>query len=92
MEALTGKRHPEGLLAPLFEKDWETALTVILHSPHYTKRAYPILRLPLNVAIGVGAPVSVVTALLEAYPDAATKGNCGDNLLDFLTCKLCLVA
>ncbi len=70
MERLTAEKHPEGLRAPLFEKDWETALTVILHSPHWTKEAHTHLDLPLNVAIGRGAPVEVVTALLEAYPDA----------------------
>jgi hypothetical protein len=73
METLTPERHPEGLIAPLWRKDWETALTVILHSPHYTKkRVDPTQRSPLNVAIGEGAPVEVVTALLEAYPDATT--------------------
>jgi hypothetical protein len=72
METLTAERHPEGLFAPLFEKDWETALTVILHSPHWAKRAHPVLDLPLDVAIRRGAPVEVVTALLEAYPDAMT--------------------
>jgi hypothetical protein len=77
MKTLTGERHPEGLFAPLFEKDWETALTVILHSPHYTNKAHPnpILRLPLNVALHEGAPIEVVTALLEAYPDATTIRN-----------------
>jgi hypothetical protein len=75
MKTLTGERHPEGLLAPLFDKDWETALTVILHSPHYTKRVDPMRGDPLNVAIRVGAPLEVVTALLEAYPDAMTIRN-----------------
>jgi hypothetical protein len=72
METLTAERHPEGLLAPLFEKDWETALTVILQSPHYTKTVVPGQGSPLYVAIRGGAPVAVVTALLEAYPDATT--------------------
>jgi hypothetical protein len=72
METLAAERHPEGLYAPLFEQDWETALTVILHSPHYTKGVHPVLDLPLHVAIRKGAPVEVVTALLEAYPDATT--------------------
>jgi hypothetical protein len=75
METLAAERHPEGLYAPLFEQDWETALTVILHSPHYTKGVHPVLDLPLHVAIREGAPVAVVTALLEAYPDAATIRN-----------------
>jgi hypothetical protein len=72
MDTLTAERHPEGLLAPLLRKDWETALTVILHSPHYTKRVDPTNGSPLHVAIPRGAPVEVVTALLEADPDAAT--------------------
>jgi hypothetical protein len=73
MQTLTGERYPEGLIAPLLRKDWETALTVILHSPHLTKRSVnTTLGSPLNVAIDTGAPVEVVTALLEAYPDAPT--------------------
>jgi hypothetical protein len=73
LETLTaGERHPEGLFAPLRRQDWKTALTVILHSPHYTKRVDSTDYLPLHVAIRWGAPVEVVTALLEAYPDAAT--------------------
>jgi hypothetical protein len=80
METLTAERHPEGLIAPLFDKDWETALTVILHSPHYAKRVDPANYLPLYVAILRGAPVAVVTALLEAYPDAATIRNHHNNL------------
>jgi hypothetical protein len=71
---LTGERHPEGLMKPLTEKDWETALTVILHSPHYTKRLHTWRGLPLHVAIFRGAPLEVVTALLEAYPESATLG------------------
>jgi hypothetical protein len=72
METLNGERHPEGLIAPLRRQDWKTALTVILHSPHYTKIVHPVQGLPLYVAIVGGAPVEVVTALLEAYPNAAT--------------------
>jgi hypothetical protein len=73
METLTvGERHPEGLIDPLRRKEWETALTVILHSPHYTKRAEPMQGPPLYTAIHKGAPVEVVTSLLEAYPDATT--------------------
>jgi hypothetical protein len=75
LETLTAERHPEGLIAPLRRQDWETALTVIVHSPHYTKRADPMAGLPLNVAIRSGAPVEVVTALLETYPDATTIRN-----------------
>jgi hypothetical protein len=87
METLTaGERHPEGLASPLFEQDWETALTVILHSPHWTKRADPIRGLPLHVAIGGGAPVEVVTALLEAYPNAATIRNQNNHLPCHLAC------
>jgi hypothetical protein len=81
METLTAERHPEGLIAPLSRKDWETALTVILHSPLYTKRSGNTLQgLPLHVACRKGAPVEVMTALLEAYPDATTIRNCCDNL------------
>jgi hypothetical protein len=69
------ERHPEGLFAPLRRQDWKTALTVILHSPHYAKREDPMQRSPLHAAISWGAPVEVVTALLEAYPDAATIPN-----------------
>jgi hypothetical protein len=72
METLTAERHPEGLIAPLLNKDWETALTVILHSPHYAKRVDPMESSPLRVAVLRGAPVDVVTALLDAYPDATT--------------------
>jgi hypothetical protein len=64
METLTRERHPEGLFAPLWRKDWETALSVILHSPHYTKRVAWREGSPLNVAIEEGAPVEEVTALL----------------------------
>jgi hypothetical protein len=72
METLSAERHPEDLIVPLFSRHWETALAVILHSPHYTKRVDPRERSPLIVAIKMGAPVEVVTALLEAYPDATT--------------------
>jgi hypothetical protein len=61
METLTGdERHPEGLIAPLLNKDWETALTVILHFPHYTKRSLNTREgFPLHAAIRRGAPVKV---------------------------------
>jgi hypothetical protein len=72
MEPLTAERHPGGLIAPLLRQDWKTALTIILHSPHYTKRVSFMLDLPLRVAIRRSAPVEVVTALLEAYPNATT--------------------
>jgi hypothetical protein len=90
METLTtGERHPEGLTAPLLRKDWETALTVILHSPHYTKRV-DLMRsdmgLPLIVAIEGGAPVEVVTALLEAYPNATTIPTHYNNLPCHFAC------
>jgi hypothetical protein len=80
MDTRTAERHPERLYTPLFEKDWETALTVILHSPHYTKRVVPEQGLPLMVAMRRGAPVPVVTALLEAYPDATAIRNYHNNL------------
>jgi hypothetical protein len=86
METLTAERHPEGLIAPLLRKDWETALTVILHSPHWTKRVDPMQRSPLNVAIHRDAPVEVVTALLEAYPDATTIPNYHNELPCHLAC------
>jgi hypothetical protein len=86
METLAGENDPEGLIAPLRRQDWETALTVILHSPHYTKRVNSILGLPLNVAIGVGAPIEVVTALLEAYPDATTIQDRHNNLPCHFAC------
>jgi hypothetical protein len=84
METLTAERRPEGLIAPLLRKDWETALTVILHSPHWTKRVN--WGLPLHVAIGEGAPVEVVTALLEAYPDATTIRDYNNYLPCHLAC------
>jgi hypothetical protein len=89
METLTAvERHPEGLFAPLSRKDWETALTVILHSPHYTKRrVYTGEDSPLHVAIRRGAPVEVVTALLEAYPDATTIGDHHNELPCHLACR-----
>jgi hypothetical protein len=80
MDTLTDERHPEGLIAPLLEKDWETALTVILHSPHYAKRVNPMRGLPLHVAFRRGAPIEVLIALLEAYPDATTIRNYRKNL------------
>jgi hypothetical protein len=87
METLTGERHPGDLIAPLLRKDWETALTVILHSPHWAKRAHdPMQRLPLIVAIRRGAPVAVVTALLEAYPDATTTRDHCNALPCHLAC------
>jgi hypothetical protein len=86
METLTGERHPEGLVAPLLRKDWETALSVILHSPHYAKSVDPMHGLPLIVAFRNGAPVEVVTALLEAYPDATTIQNGYNNLPCHLAC------
>jgi hypothetical protein len=61
-------------------------MTVILHSPHYTKRVDPMRGLPLNVAIGGGAPVEVVTALLEAYPDATTIRDHHNYLPCHLAC------
>jgi hypothetical protein len=78
METVAGEMHPEDLFASLWRKDWETALTVILHSPHNTKRVD--LGSPLYAAIVRGAPIKVVTALLEAYPDATTIRNCCDDL------------
>jgi hypothetical protein len=90
METLTaGKRHPEDLIALLLNKYWETALTVILHSPHYAKRVNPMqiaMSLPLHVAIERGAPIEVVTALLEAYPDATTIPNRHNHLPCHLAC------
>jgi hypothetical protein len=78
----TVERYPEGLIEPLIKNYWETALTVILHSPHWTKRSSHILwrGLPLHVACHTGAPIEVVTALLEAYPDATSTGNALNNL------------
>jgi hypothetical protein len=80
METLTAGRHPEGLINPLERKDWETALTVILHSPHSTKRVNSARGLPLHFAFYAGAPVEVLTALLEAYPDATKTRNDSNNL------------
>jgi hypothetical protein len=75
METLTAERHPESLFASLRRQNWKAALIVILNSPHYTKRVHPEQGFPLNVAFRRGAPVEVVTALLEAYPGAATIRN-----------------
>jgi hypothetical protein len=75
MQTLTAERYPEGMIAPLLNKDWKTALTVVLHSPHWEKRVDPREGSPLIVAILGGAPVGVVTALLEACPDATTIGD-----------------
>jgi hypothetical protein len=86
METLTAERHYYYLINPLFEQDWKTALTVILHSPHYTKKAHPNLGFPLRVAIREGAPVEVVTALLEAYPDAMTIENYQEHLPCHMAC------
>jgi hypothetical protein len=86
METLTAERHPEGLIAPLLRNDWETALAVILHSPHYTKRVDPREGYPLKVAIRAGAPVKVVIALLEAYPDATTIQSYSNSLPCYTAC------
>jgi hypothetical protein len=87
MEPLTAERHPEGLIAPLRRQDWKTALTVILESPHYTKmKATGNQGSPLHVAIRWGAPVEVVTALLEAYPDATTIPTHYNNLPCHFAC------
>jgi hypothetical protein len=87
METLAaGERHPEGLIVPLLNKDWETALTVILYSPHWAKRVDPMQRSPLNIAFRMGAPVAVVTALLEAYPDAITKRKHSNDLPCHVAC------
>jgi hypothetical protein len=80
METMTNERHPEGLIEPLERKDWKTALTVILHSPHWTKRLCRLQNFPLNVAYRRGAPIEVVTALLEAYPDATKTRNAWKDL------------
>jgi hypothetical protein len=86
METLPAERHPEGLIAPLLNKDWKTALTVILQSPHWTKRAHPVQSFPLHVSILMGAPVEVMTALLEAYSYAATIRNYNNNLPCHFAC------
>jgi hypothetical protein len=84
MEMLTDERYPEGLIELLERKDWETALTVILHSPHWTKRintgrGVTGRSLPLHFAYRTGAPIEVVTALLEVYPDATKTKNAYNN-------------
>jgi hypothetical protein len=81
MDTLNAERHPEGLYAPLSKKVWVTALTVILHSPHYTKRVHWMEGSPLHTAIRRGAPVEVVTALIEAYPEATTIPSRNSNYL-----------
>jgi hypothetical protein len=86
METLTDERHPEGLINPLKQKDWDTALTVILHSPHWTKRFSPIQDLPLHVAYRRGVPTEVITALLEAYPDATKTRNAHNSLPCHIAC------
>jgi hypothetical protein len=80
METLTVDRHPEGLINPLEQRDWETALTVILHSPHSTKRINSSRGLPLHFAFCRAAPVEVLIALLEAYPDATKTRNDSNSL------------
>jgi hypothetical protein len=80
METLIVDRHPEGLINPLEQKDWETALTVILHSPHSAKRVNSGRGLPLHFAFCRAAPVEVLIALLEAYPDAMKTRNDSNNL------------
>jgi hypothetical protein len=88
METPTDEMYPEGLLRKaLTEKDWETALTVILHSPHYTKRHNTGRGLPLHIALYAGAPIEVVTALLEAYPDATTIPTFTNNLPCHTACS-----
>jgi hypothetical protein len=85
METPTDEQHPEGLLIKsLTEKDWESALTVILHSPHYTKRRHT--GRGLHIALYAGAPIEVVAALLEAYPDATRTKNYIDNLPCHIAC------
>jgi hypothetical protein len=86
METLTAERHPESLIVPLLRNDWKTALTVILHSPHFTKTVVPREGVLLNVAFRSGAPVEVVTALLEAYPEATTIRNLNNYLPCHLAC------
>jgi hypothetical protein len=80
METLAADRHPEGLINPLEERDWETALTVILHSPHWTRRVPRRGLPPLHLAFCRAAPVEVLIALLEAYPDAMKTRNDSNNL------------
>jgi hypothetical protein len=87
MDTLNAERHPEGLIAPLRRQDWKTALTVILQSPHYTKRVDPREDFPLHTAIRRGAPVEVVTALLEADPNATTMLYHSNYLPCHLACR-----
>jgi hypothetical protein len=97
METMTDERHPEGLIKPLCQKDWETTLTVMFHSPHWTKRVNsvqdkdfpsqsPTRSLPLHFAYREGAPIEVVTALLEAYPGATKTRNAHNNLPCHIAC------
>jgi ankyrin repeat protein len=71
----------------LLKVDWKTALTVILHSSYYTKRVHEMRGLPLDVAFRRGAPIEVVTALLEAYPDATTIRNKRKHLPCHSACR-----
>ena len=88
METPTDEKHPEGLLTKtLTEQDWESALTVILHLPHSTKKRNTGRGLPLHIAMYAGAPVEVVTALLEAYPDATTILTSTNNLPCHTACS-----
>jgi hypothetical protein len=86
METLTSVRHVEGLFISLLLKDWKSALIAILRSPRWTKRVHPMLGSPLDVAIEGGAPVEVLIALLEAYPDATTILNKFKNLPCYSAC------
>jgi hypothetical protein len=84
---LINGRHPEGLIEPLERKDWETALTVILQSPHWTKKSSLTRCLPLHFAFCRAAPVEVLIALLEAYPDATKTRNDVNNLPCHIACS-----
>jgi hypothetical protein len=86
METLTDERHPEGLINPMEQKDWETALIVILHFPHWTKRVNSMRSVPLHVAYRRGAPIEVLIALLEAYPDATKTRNAYGNSPCHIAC------
>jgi ankyrin repeat protein len=83
-----GERDPECLISPLFRQHWKTALTVILHSSHWTKRRVHTWEdSPLHVAIRSGAPVEVVTALLEAYSEATTIQDYNNELPCHFACS-----